>query len=158
MTRSWGFIGSHGREGLSRVTDITLRPVLFTGMFVVSLGLYYLSSDILIVLTSEALGANKSIPTAGMFFSLAGAIGSSLVHAMVLWRALHFSFEILHMGTYWAMKVPGIEAGRPGKPCHGDGRAERPPFPANCFFGLRAAHASQPRRKRRSGVNGQLEA
>ena len=109
MTRSWGFIGSHGREGLSRVTDIALRPVVFTGMFVVSLGLYYLSSDILIVLTSEALGANKSIPTAGMFFSLAGAIGSSLVHALVLWRTLHFSFEIFHTGTYWAMKVPGIE-------------------------------------------------
>ncbi len=98
MTRPWGFIASHGREGLSRVTDIALRPVLFTGMFVVSLGLYYLSSDMLIVLTSEALGAHKSIPTAGMFFSLAGVIGSYLVYAMVLWRSIHFSFEFCTRG------------------------------------------------------------
>ena len=105
-----GFIGQHGKEGLSRVTDIALRPVLFTGMFVVSLGLYYLSSDMLIILTSEALGANKNIPTAGMFFSLAGVLGSYLVYALVLWRTIHFSFEILHTGPYWAMKVLGIES------------------------------------------------
>lgn len=105
-----GFIGQHGKEGLSRVTDIALRPVLFSGMFVVSLGLYYLSSDMLIVLTSEALGANKNIPTAGMFFSLAGVLGSYLVYALVLWRTIHFSFEILHTGPYWAMKVLGIES------------------------------------------------
>ena len=105
-----GFIGQHGKEGLSRVTDIALRPVLFAGMFVVSLGLYYLSSDMLIVLTSEALGANKSIPTAGMFFSLSGVLGSYLVYALVLWRTIHFSFEVLHTGPYWAMKVLGIES------------------------------------------------
>ncbi len=105
-----GFISQHGKEGLSRVTDIALRPVLFTGMFVVSLGLYYLSSDMLIVLTSEALGANKNTPTAGMFFSLAGVLGSYLVYALVLWRTIHFSFEILHTGPYWAMKVLGIES------------------------------------------------
>ncbi len=87
-------------------------------------------------------------------FSLAGVIGSYLVHALVLWRTLHFSFEILHTGRYWAMKVPGIEAGRPGKPCHGDGRAERPPFPAHCFFRasggpcLQAAAKKEVRRER----------
>ena len=105
-----GFIGQHGKEGLSRVTDIALRPVLFAGMFIVSLGLYYLSSDMLIVLTSEALGANKNIPTAGMFFSLAGVIGSYLIYTIVLWRTIHFSFEVLHTGPYWAMKVLGIES------------------------------------------------
>ncbi|MHB1756817.1 MAG: DotA/TraY family protein [Leptospirillum sp.] len=105
-----GFIGQHGKEGLARVTDIALRPVLFAGMFVVSLGLYYLSSDMLIVLTSEALGANKNVPSAGMFFSLAGVLGSYLVYALVLWRTIHFAFEILHTGPYWAMKVLGIES------------------------------------------------
>ena len=32
-----GFIGQHGKEGLSRVTDIALRPLLLVGMFVISL-------------------------------------------------------------------------------------------------------------------------
>jgi hypothetical protein len=40
------------KEGLSRVTDIALRPVLFAGMFVVSPGLYHLSLGMLIVLIS----------------------------------------------------------------------------------------------------------
>ena len=112
-----GFIGQHGKEGLSRVTDIALRPVLLVGMFIVSLGLYYLSSDMMIVLTSEALGANKSVPTVGMWFSLAGVVGSYLIYALVLWRTIHFSFEIIHTGPYWAMRVLGIESreGREGR-------------------------------------------
>lgn len=105
-----GFIGQHGKEGLSRITDIALRPVLFAGMFIVSLGLYYLSSDMMIVLTSEALGANKSNPTAGMWFSLAGVMGGYLIYTLVLWRTIHFSFEVIHTGPYWAMKVLGIES------------------------------------------------
>jgi len=105
-----GFIGQHGKDGLARVTDIALRPVLFAGMFVVSLGLYYLSSDMLIVLVSEAMGANKSVPTAGMWFSLAGVVGGYLVYALVLWRTIHFAFEILHTGPYWAMRVLGIDS------------------------------------------------
>ena len=105
-----GFIGQHGKEGLSRVTDIALRPLLLVGMFSISLGLYYLSSDMMIVLTSEALGANKSVPTAGMWFSLTGVVGGYLIYALVLWRTIHFSFEIIHTGPYWAMKVLGIES------------------------------------------------
>ncbi len=112
-----GFIGQHGREGLARVTDIALRPLLLVGMFVLSLGLYEISTNLLTVLTSEALGADKNIPTAGMWFTLAGLIGGYLAYTVVVWRAIHFSFELLHTGPYWAMRVLGIdgEKGREGR-------------------------------------------
>ena len=112
-----GFIGQHGREGLARVTDIALRPLLLVGMFVLSLGLYEISTNLLTVLTSEALGADKNIPTAGMWFTLAGLIGGYLVYTVVVWRAIHFSFELVHTGPYWAMRVLGIdgEKGREGR-------------------------------------------
>jgi hypothetical protein len=52
-----------------------------------------------------------------MWFSLAGVVGSYLIYALVLWRTIHFSFEIIHTGPYWAMKVLGIESreGRGGR-------------------------------------------
>ena len=112
-----GFIGQHGREGLTRVTDIALRPLLLVGMFVLSLGLYEISANLLTVLTSEALGADKNIPSAGMWFTLAGLVGGYLVYTIVVWRAVHFSFELVHTGVYWAMRVLGIdgEKGREGR-------------------------------------------
>lgn len=30
-------------------------------------------------------------------------------YTLVLWRVIHFSFEILHTGPYWAMRVLGID-------------------------------------------------
>jgi len=112
-----GFIGQHGKAGLSRITDIALRPLLMVGMFVLSLGLYFLSGNLLTVLTSEALGANKNVPTAGMWFSMAGLVGGYLIYTLILWRTIHFSFEMIHNGPYWAMRVLGIdgEKGREGR-------------------------------------------
>lgn len=77
-----GLIGQHGKEGLSWVTDIALRPVLLVGMFALSLGLYYLTADGLILLVSQTSSQ------------------------------IHFSFEIIHTGPYWAMRVLGIDGGQ----------------------------------------------
>ena len=112
-----GFLGQHGREGLLRLTDVVIRPLLLVGMFVFSLAFYFLSTNLLVFLTSETLGADSSIPSAGMWFSLAGMIGGYLAYTVVMWRTIHFSFEILHTGPYWAMRVLGIdgEKGREGR-------------------------------------------
>uniref|UniRef100_A0A7C3LU69 Uncharacterized protein n=1 Tax=Leptospirillum ferriphilum TaxID=178606 RepID=A0A7C3LU69_9BACT len=105
-----GFIGQHGREGLARVTDIALRPLLLVGMFVVSLGLYFLGSALLVPMTSQVLSGMSSNPSPGIWISAAGVIGGYLAYTLVLWRVIHFAFEILHTGPYWAMKVLGIES------------------------------------------------
>ncbi|MDA8111454.1 MAG: hypothetical protein M0T83_03270, partial [Nitrospiraceae bacterium] len=107
-----GFIGQHGREGLTRVTDIALRPLLLVGMFVISLGLYFLASALLIPMTSQVLSGMASNPSPGIWISAAGVIGGYLAYTLVLWRVIHFSFEILHTGPFWAMKVLGIDGGQ----------------------------------------------
>ncbi|MEC4682062.1 MAG: DotA/TraY family protein [Nitrospirota bacterium] len=104
-----GFIGSHGREGLSRITDVALRPLLLVGMFVISLGLYFLSAAILVPMTSQVLSSMAANPSPGIWISAAGVIGGYVAYALVLWRVIHFSFEILHTGPYWAMKILGID-------------------------------------------------
>jgi conjugal transfer/type IV secretion protein DotA/TraY len=108
-----GFIGQHGKEGLSRVTDIALRPVLLTGMFALSLGLYYLTADGLILLVSQT--SSQTTQTAGgvsgMWYTLVEVLAMFLLYMLVLWRTIHFSFEIIHTGPYWAMKVLGIDGG-----------------------------------------------
>ena len=104
-----GFIGSHGREGLSRITDVALRPLLLVGMFVISLGLYFLASALLVPMTSQVLSSMSANPSPGIWVSAAGAIGGYLAYTLVLWRVIHFSFEILHTGPYWAMRVLGID-------------------------------------------------
>lgn len=98
-----------GKEGLSRVTDIALRPMLFAVMFVVSPGLYHLSSDMLIILTSEAFGTNKNTPHGRDVFSLPGVLGSYLAYTLVLGQTIHFSFEILPTGA-WAIRVFRIKS------------------------------------------------
>ncbi|MEC4683855.1 MAG: DotA/TraY family protein [Nitrospirota bacterium] len=119
-----GFIGQHGKEGLSRVTDIALRPLLLVGMFVVSLGLYFLGSALLVPMTSEVLAGMSSTPSPGIWISTAGLIGGYLAYVLVLWRVIHFSFEIIHTGPYWAMKILGIESrdGREGRHMEAGGR------------------------------------
>lgn len=119
-----GFIGQHGREGIARVTDVALRPLLLTGMFVISLGLYFLASALLLPMTSQVLSGMSSNPSPGIWISAAGLIGGYLAYALVLWRVIHFSFEILHTGPYWAMKVLGIESrdGREGHHMESSGR------------------------------------
>ena len=105
-----GFIGQHGKEGLSRVTDIALRPVLLVGMFALSLGLYYLTADGLVLLVSQT--SSQTSQTAGMWYTLIEVLAMFLLYMIVLWRTIHFSFEILHTGPYWAMKVLGIDGGQ----------------------------------------------
>ena len=119
-----GFIGQHGREGIARVTDVALRPLLLTGMFVISLGLYFLASALLLPMTSQVLSGMSSNPSPGIWISAAGLIGGYLAYALVLWWVIHFSFEILHTGPYWAMKVLGIESrdGREGHHMESSGR------------------------------------
>ena len=119
-----GFIGQHGREGLARVTDIALRPLLLVGMFVISLGLYFLASALLVPMTSEVLSGMASNPSPGIWISAAGLIGGYLAYVLVLWRVIHFAFEVLHTGPYWAMRVLGIESrdGREGRHMEAGGR------------------------------------
>ena len=119
-----GFIGQHGREGLARVTDIALRPLLLVGMFVISLGLYFLASALLVPMTSQVLSGMASNPSSGIWVSAAGVIGGYLAYTLVLWRVIHFAFEILHTGPYWAMRVLGIESrdGREGRHMEQGGR------------------------------------
>ena len=105
-----GFIGQHGKEGLSRVTDIALRPVLLAGMFALSLGLYYLSADGLILLVSQT--SSQTRQTTGMWYTLVEVLAMFLLYMIVLWRTIHFSFEIIHTGPYWAMRVLGIDGGQ----------------------------------------------
>ena len=112
-----GFIGQHGKEGLSRVTDIALRPLLLVGMFMISLGLYFLGAAVLVPMTSQVVASQSSSPSPGIWISAAGLIGGYLAYTLVLWRVIHFAFEIIHTGPYWAMKVLGIESrdGREGR-------------------------------------------
>ena len=112
-----GFIGQHGKEGLSRVTDVALRPLLLVGMFVISLGLYFLASALLVPMTSQVLEGMSSNPSPGIWITTAGVIGGYLAYTLVLWRVIHFAFEVLHTGPYWAMKILGIESreGREGR-------------------------------------------
>jgi conjugal transfer/type IV secretion protein DotA/TraY len=107
-----GFIGQHGKEGLSRVTDIALRPGLLVGMFVISLGLYFLGAILLVPMTSGVLAGMSSTPSPGIWISAAGLIGGYLAYTLVLWRVIHFAFEIIHTGPYWAMRVLGIDGGQ----------------------------------------------
>jgi len=107
-----GFIGQHGKEGLSRVTDVALRPLLLVGMFVISLGLYFLASALLVPMTSQVLAGMSSNPSPGIWISAAGLIGGYLAYTLVLWRVIHFAFEILHTGPFWAMRVLGIDGGQ----------------------------------------------
>ena len=119
-----GFIGQHGKEGLARLTDVALRPLLLVGMFVISLGLYFLASALLVPMTSQVLSGMSSNPSPGIWISAAGLIGGYLAYTLVLWRVIHFAFEILHTGPYWAMKVLGIESrdGREGRHMEAGGR------------------------------------
>ena len=105
-----GFIGQHGKEGLSRVTDIALRPVLLAGMFALSLGLYYLSADGLILLVSQT--SSQTSQTSGLWYTLVEVLAMFILYMIVLWRTIHFSFEIIHTGPYWAMRVLGIDGGQ----------------------------------------------
>jgi hypothetical protein len=45
------------------------------------------------------------------------SFGGYLAYTLVLWRVIHFAFEILHTGPYWAMRVLVIESreGREGR-------------------------------------------
>ena len=104
-----GFIGQHGKEGLSRVTDIALRPLLLVGMFVISLGLYFLSAAILVPMTSQVLSSMSANPSPGIWISAAGLTGGYVAYTLILWRVIHFAFEILHTGPYWAMRILGID-------------------------------------------------
>ena len=119
-----GFIGQHGREGLARVTDIALRPLLLVGTFAISLGLYFLAAALLIPMTSQVLSGMSSNPSPGIWVSAAGVIGGYLAYVLVLWRVIHFAFEVIHTGPYWAMKVLGIESreGREGRHMEQGGR------------------------------------
>jgi conjugal transfer/type IV secretion protein DotA/TraY len=112
-----GFIGQHGKEGLSRVTDVALRPLLLVGMFLISLGLYFLASALLVPMTSRVFEGMSSSPSPGIWITAAGVIGGYLAYTLVLWRVIHFAFEVLHTGPYWALKVLGIESrdGREGR-------------------------------------------
>ena len=116
-----GFIGEHGKHGMARIADIAVRPILLVGMFVLALGLYEISANLLTVLASEALGADKAMPTAGMWMTLSGLIGGYFIYTIILWRTIHFSFEMLHNGPYWALKILGIdgEKGREGREMEG---------------------------------------
>jgi len=107
-----GFIGQHGKEGLSRVTDVALRPLLLVGMFVISLGLYFLGAALLVPMTSQVLSGISSTPSPGIWISTAGLIGGYLAYTLVLWRVIHFAFEIIHTGPFWAMRVLGIDGGQ----------------------------------------------
>lgn len=51
-------------------------------------------------------------------------IGGYTAYVLVLWRVIHFAFEILHTGPYSAMKVLGIESrdGREGRHMEAGGR------------------------------------
>ncbi len=107
-----GFLGQHGRAGMLRLTDVVVRPLLLVGMFGVALGIYFLSANLLIFLTGQVLsGAATSPGSPGIWLSLAGMIGGYLVYTLVLWRAIHFSFEILHTGPYWALRLIGVDGG-----------------------------------------------
>ena len=119
-----GFIGQHGKEGLSRVTDVALRPLLLVGMFVISLGLYFLASALLVPMTSQVFEGMSSSPSPGIWITAAGVIGGYLAYTLVLWRVIHFAFEVLHTGPYWAMKGLGIESrdGREGRHMEQGGR------------------------------------
>ncbi|MHB1564477.1 MAG: DotA/TraY family protein [Leptospirillum sp.] len=105
-----GFIGQHGKEGLSRVTDIALRPVLLVGMFTLSLGLYYLISDGLVLLVSQA--SSQTNQSTGMWYTLVEVLAMFILYMIVLWRSIHFAFEIIHTGPFWAMRVLGIDGGQ----------------------------------------------
>ena len=105
-----GFVGQHGKEGLSRITDIALRPVLLAGMFALSLGLYYLTADGLVLLVSQT--SSQTSQTSGMWYTLIEVLAMYILYMIVLWRAIHFSFEIIHTGPYWAMRVLGIDGGQ----------------------------------------------
>jgi len=107
-----GFIGQNGREGLARVTDVALRPLLLVGMFAISLGLYFLASALLLPMTSQVLEGISSNPSPGLWISAADVIGGYLAYALVLWRVIHFAFEILHVGPFWALRVLGIDGGQ----------------------------------------------
>ena len=119
-----GFLGQHGREGMMRLADIALRPLLLTGMFVISLGLYFLGAALLLPATSAVVAGASSGSSPGIFLSAAGVIGGYLSYAFVLWRVMHFAFEILHTGPYWALKLLGVEgdASREGRHVEAGGR------------------------------------
>ncbi|MHB1287666.1 MAG: DotA/TraY family protein, partial [Leptospirales bacterium] len=105
-----GFIGQHGKEGLSRVTDIALRPVLLVGMFALSLGLYYLISDGLVLLVSQA--SSQTNQSTGIWYTLVKILAMFILYMIVLWRSIHFAFEIIHTGPFWAMRVLRIDGGQ----------------------------------------------
>ena len=52
-----------------------------------------------------------------MCFTLSSLIGGYITYTVVVWRAIHFSFEIVHISVYWAIRVIGIdgEKGREGR-------------------------------------------
>ncbi len=123
-----GFVGHHGRAGLLRVMDIALRPLLIVGKFVISLALYFIASALLVPMTSQVLqgmaSGSGTGTSPGIWISAAGLVGGYLAYTLVLWRVLHFAFEILHTGPYWALKLLGIEgdASREGRHMETGGR------------------------------------
>lgn len=60
-------------------------------------------------MTSQVLSSMSGNPSPGIWISAAGLLGSYMAYTLVLWRVIHFAFEILHTGPYWAMKVLGID-------------------------------------------------
>jgi uncharacterized membrane protein YphA (DoxX/SURF4 family) len=82
-----GFIGQHGKEGLSWVTDIALRPLLLVGMFVISLGLYFLASALLVPMTSQVLSGIASNPSPGLWISAAELIAGLFLMLGLFTRA-----------------------------------------------------------------------
>ncbi|MHB1926442.1 MAG: hypothetical protein ACYCRD_04140 [Leptospirillum sp.] len=79
-------IGQHGKEGLSLVTDVALRPLLLVGMFVISLGLYLLASALLVPMICRLLSGIAPNPSPGIWISAAGLIGGYVMYVLVfLW-------------------------------------------------------------------------
>ncbi len=114
-----GFIGQHGRDGMFRLADIAIRPVLMVGMFGISLALFVISSDLFLLLgkaMADGQGANGTAP-AGFWYSLVGALAWYIIYGILLWRAMHFAFELIHTGPYFALRLLGIdgEKGREGR-------------------------------------------
>ena len=51
-------------------------------------------------MTSQVLSSMSGNPSPGIWISAAGLLGSYMAYTLVLWRVIHFAFEILHTGPY----------------------------------------------------------
>ncbi len=112
----WRAAGHAAKAGLSKLgkaggavanaTKPILHP-LTTAMAVLTVAVaIYLP---LVPMTSQVLSSMSANPSPGIWVSAADATGGDLAYTLVLWRVIHFSFEILHTGPYWAMRVQGFD-------------------------------------------------